>query len=205
MYERDGWVTPLNEVKICPEAASFEVAGLHTLAQRAQAAASNLADRFYSAGKEPWTSYFTREVELDAYRGSAPPAKVVELIETVKRQGAARVYFRVAKNGEALVLAIVPTLDGDKRVRLAQWAPEGLCTKLSEIKHANRVAMSFVWVLLVLSMIANGFVASSFITGSDDANWYLLAAVVLLYSTAFSIPIRRKLISRARQVRLSMP
>lgn len=201
-YERTGW-TPLNEVEICPEAAALEVADFHTLAQRAQAAASKLADRFPSIAKESWASHFTREVELKAYEGSDPPAKVMELTETVRRQGATRVYLRVAKNGEALVLAIVPTSEGDKRVRLAQWAPEGLCTELSEIKHAERVATSFIWVLLMLAFIVIGFMAAAFITG-DDISWYLLVSFVLLYSTPFSLLIRRKLINRAKQTRLSM-
>lgn len=202
LYERTGWTTPLDEVETCPEAAVREAAGFHTLAQRAQAAASKLADRFPPIDKEPWTSHFTREAELKAYEGSDPPAKIMQLAETVRRQGATRVYLRVAKNGEALVLAIVPTSEGSKRIRVAQWAPEGLCTELSEIKHAERVAMTFVWTLLALALVLVGFMATAFITG-DDFAWYLLASFVLLYSTPFSILIRRKLINRARQARLS--
>jgi hypothetical protein len=206
LHERPGWSTPLEEVEVCPEAVRYEAAGLHVLAQQAQAAASNLADRFHSVGKEPWGSYFAISVPIEAYRGSTPPDEIVALTETVRKQGASSVYYRIAKTGEVLVLATIPTTEGDKHIRVAQWAPEGLCTTLGEIKHAERITTVFTTTMLALGFVVVGFmVYSLFVPNSDDTVLWILAAYVPLAGMGLSGRIRRRLIGKSRHARAAMP
>lgn len=198
-HERTGF-PPLAEVEIAPEVAAL--GGFKILAQRAQAEASHLADRFPSVDNRQWNSHFSQLVEIEHYRGATPPRKVIELIEVVRRQGASSVYMRVAKNGEVIVQAAIPTTEGDKHVSLTQWAPEGVCTTLSEVKRAERVIAIYTWSLLAFAMVMLGFMVNSFISPKpDDTTPWLLATYVPLAAAMLSGRIRHKLINRSKQAR----